>query len=52
MGLWRAYWGRDKGVIMEFSEGTPYMTNKEWLLTLDDEVLANLILDGLQSKKD
>ena len=32
---------------MEFSEGTPYMTNKEWLLTLDNEVLANLILDGL-----
>lgn len=33
---------------MEFSVGTPYMTNKEWLLTLDDEVLADLILDGLQ----
>ena len=33
---------------MEFSEGTPYMTNKEWLATLDDEVLADLILDGLQ----
>ena len=32
---------------MEFSKGTPYMTNKEWLLTLDDKVLANLILDGL-----
>ena len=24
------------------------MTNKEWLATLDDEVLADLILDGLQ----
>ena len=33
---------------MEFGEGTPYMTNKEWLATLDDEVLADLILDGLQ----
>jgi hypothetical protein len=24
------------------------MTNKEWLATLDNEVLADLILDGLQ----
>lgn len=33
---------------MGYSLGRPYMTNKQWLLTLDDEVLADLILDGLQ----